>query len=405
MNAIVQAIECAPRAAAPDPLLHESAPAIEPFDLSTATVGDFLDNRPPPRVWVVDDVLPLGCVALLAAAGGTGKSVAVMQLAVSVCTGLGWLGMAIERTGSVLIVSAEDDRPEAHRRLHRIADHYKAMVESTRDDWMVYDELLKERLHFLDRVGKDNRLTAKVDRELIRTGFADRVIATAKELPGLVLIVLDPLSRFDGGDGNDNSDGTRLIECAEHIRKATGATVMLPHHVSKAGLKDPQSGQEAVRGASGLVDGARWVGMLATLRKEHAEEYGIAPEDAGKFVQFTIPKSNYAPPFAGFWMRRCDGGVLERTLMKQVDVRSEKRARQGEDRYAELLPKLVELIQRKQIDGAPLTHRAMREFSGSGGIFGVGDKTLRSILARAIEEGAVKEHVPEGKRHAELHTW
>lgn len=75
---------------APEPPPEPPAPPAA-FDLSGARVGDLLDTRPLPRVWVVDDVLPLGCAALLAAAGGTGKSVAVLQLAVSICTGLpGW---------------------------------------------------------------------------------------------------------------------------------------------------------------------------------------------------------------------------------------------------------------------------------------------------------------------------
>ena len=63
----------------------------EPFDLSAAGVGLMLETDPPPRLWLVKDRLPLGVVGLLAAAGGTGKSMGVLQLAVSVATGLPWL--------------------------------------------------------------------------------------------------------------------------------------------------------------------------------------------------------------------------------------------------------------------------------------------------------------------------
>jgi len=80
-------------------------------------VGDLLDTDPPAREWLVTDRPPRGVVGVLAAAGGTGKSMATLQLAISVCTGLDWLEMPIDKTGAVLMFSAEDDRDEIHRRL------------------------------------------------------------------------------------------------------------------------------------------------------------------------------------------------------------------------------------------------------------------------------------------------
>lgn len=99
-----------------------------PLDLSGADVGLMLENDPPLRRWLVTDRLPLGVVGVLAAAGGTGKSMAVLQLAISVATRLPWLEMDMGNPGAVLILSAEDDREEIHRRLHAIARHYRNML-------------------------------------------------------------------------------------------------------------------------------------------------------------------------------------------------------------------------------------------------------------------------------------
>jgi RecA-family ATPase len=357
-----------------------------PFDLQAAKVADLLATDPPPRRWLVSDRVPLGIVGLLAAAGGTGKSMAVLQLAVSVCTGLEWLEMPLGEAGAVLMFSAEDDREELHRRLKSVVDMYADTLDpfdSAAFD--PYKAAIAERLHVFDRVGMDNRLTARLNGELHRTAFARRVIEVAEQVPDCKLIVLDPLARFDGGEPNDNADSTRLIECAEEIRKATGATVLLPHHVSKASMKDNASGQEAVRGGSGLVDGSRWVGLLSTMRADTAEkEYGIDPEEAAKLVRFTTPKANYSAPWEGVWLRRISGGALVPTIVEKADSKPE---RKSEERYASFLVIAKDLIRKKEKEGEYLNVTKLRGYGGQEGIFSMGVGSVKTCIARALEEG------------------
>ena len=366
----------------------------EPFDISAASVAVMLDTDPPPRRWLVQDRLPLGVVALLAAAGGTGKSMAVLQLAVAACTGLPWLGMDVGETGSVLIISAEDDRDDCHRRLH-------AVIERLRDCGELPDsaaELIRERLHIVDRVGDDNRLTDTVDRVAVRTGYADRVIATAQELPQPVLIVMDPLARFDGGEPNSNADGTRLIECAETIRRETGATVLLPHHVSKAGMRDGDAGQESVRGASGLVDGARWVGLMATMRRDKAGRYGIRPEEAKWYVHFGVVKANGCAPWAGMWLQHQAAGVLAPAMLsdRQTDAIQER----ADSRYEHILAQTHALIRRH----GPMSARHIRDqYSGQEGVMRAGQRAVWAALRRAVEEGELFERRREDNRGSDLH--
>lgn len=361
----------------------------DPFDLKAANVADLLVTDPPVREWLVAERFPKGVVGLLAAAGGTGKSMATLQLAFSICTGLPWLEMPIEQTGAVLMFSAEDDREEIHRRLKSVAKLYSDDVDPFDSAaFEPYRAKVAERLYVFDRVGRDNRLTAKVSGELQRTAFVRQVIEVAEQVPDVALIVLDPLARFDGGDPNDNADSTRLIECAEEIRKATGATVLLPHHVNKGSLKDTASGQEAVRGGSGLVDGSRWVGLLAGLRAEVAEkDYGIPPEEAGQYVRFTTPKANYSAPWGGAWLRRIAGGALVPTELKPA--RETKQEQKAEDRYTAFLITAKEMIRKAVENSDPLTARKLRSYAGTSGVFGMGDQSLRGCINRALEEGAV----------------
>lgn len=361
-------------------------PPPDALDLDQARVHDLLATDPPPRQWLVRDRLPLGVVGLLAAAGGTGKSMAVLQMAVSVCTGLPWLELPMENPGSVVIFSGEDDRDEIHRRLHIVAKLYAENVDPFDDDaFAPYQKAIAERLYVFDRVGQENRLTAKAHGEVYRTHLVQQVIEVVGKIEDCRLIVLDPLARFDGGDPNDNADGTRLIECAEEIRKATGATVLLPHHVNKSSLKDPNSGQEAVRGGSGLVDGCRWVGLLAGMRPEQAKDYGIPPEEIGHFVRFTTPKANYASPWPGMWLRRLAGGALVPTELKAS--RETEKEQKAEDRYAGFLIIAKEILARAIAEDRPMTARRLRDFGGTAGKFRMGETTLRGCIARAIDEG------------------
>lgn len=379
------------------PPLPEAANGPAPLDLEAARVGELLETDPPPRRWLIEDRLPLGLVGMLAAAGGTGKSMATLQLAVSVTTGLPWLDMPVSETGAVLMFSAEDDRAEVHRRLRVVVEHYMGEAGAfAADDFAPYKARMTERLFVFDRVGMDNRLTAKDGGTLRRTKFVRRVTETAAQVPNVAMIVLDPLARFDGGEPNDNADGTRLIECAEAIRKATGATVLLPHHVNKASLRDGGGGQESVRGGSGLVDAVRWVGLLSTLRPDQArKEYGLEPEEAGRFVRFTTPKANYSAPWGGCWLRRERGGVL--VPVELEPVREAEKAAEAEAVYQRVVTEAAKLIRKH---GPMSVRRLCDDHAGLSGVFNAGEKRVRAALNRAVEEGEFdRAPVPAGSGH------
>jgi len=373
--------------------LNNARPYAEPFDLTTANVAYMLEQEPPARPWLIQDRLPLGVVGLLAAAGKTGKSMAVLQLAVSITSGKPWLGLPVGEQGSVLIISAEDDHSEVWRRLRVVRDQMAAD-----DEWdELVGEKVAERLHVVDRVGEQNLLTDKIDGEIIRTTFADRVIATADELPATRLIVLDPLQRFDGGEPNDNAHGTRLIEAAEIIRKATGATVLLPHHTRKPAANDDDGdGQDVVRGASGLVDGARWIGLMQKMTSKDAKRYGVSPDAAAFYVKFTTPAANYCEPWAGMWLERQSGGVLCPVVLQEKD---QVRQQRSEENYAQIVRETKTLLRRH----GPLSARTIRlHYGGKEGVLGAADKAIRAALARAVEEGELIERQRQDNRGKEL---
>ena len=366
-----------------------------PFDLEAAGVGDLLRSKPTPRRFLIENTLPRGVVALHAAAGATGKSLSVLQLAVALATGCDWLGLPVSERASTLILAAEDDRGEIHRRLLAIVDHHWPDVSGYMADARQRAiEAIERCVFVIDRVGEDNRLTAQIDREMTRTAMAQQIIDTAQAMPQQPgLIVLDPLARFDGGDPNLSDHATRIIEAAEAIRKATEATILLPHHVNKASMKDSDAGQEAIRGSSGLVDGARWVSLMATLRRDESKRYGIQPEDASNFVSFRVVKGNYGPPLDLIWLKREQGGVLAPTRL--YSEKEDKHQQKRDARYQSILDGVVGLIRRH---GPMTAYHIRREYGGSTGVLSADDKSVRAALKRAVEEQALIEVGEPGRR-------
>jgi RecA-family ATPase len=82
--------------------------------------ADTLSERAvPPRKWIVPGYIPDRTVTILGGDGGTGKSLLALQLAVAMSTSASWLELETA-PGKVILLSAEDELDEIHRRLHQI---------------------------------------------------------------------------------------------------------------------------------------------------------------------------------------------------------------------------------------------------------------------------------------------
>lgn len=136
---------------------------------------------------------------------------------------------------------------------------------------------------------------------------------------GFRLIVLDTLSRIHQLEENSNSDMCRVIGRLESLADNTGAAVLYLHHTSKTstreGLLDQQ---QAARGASALIDNARWCGFLVGMSQTESTRLSARPHDRQpigsdqrrNFVRLGVSKLNYALNCSDQWYERRDGGVL-----------------------------------------------------------------------------------------------
>ena len=277
--------------------------------LANASVSRFLDHDPPELDWVFVGSLLAGTTGTLVGPGAVGKSTLALILLMSIATGRTILPgiFTPSRAGKVLGVFAEDDEPILHHRLKGLVDAIFPFDANAIN-------LLKENMKIMTAVGKDLRLIELDRAAMNQTPLFRDVLDAVKNEPDLRLIVIDPLSRFYGGDENDNGAGTFFVSLLEQISLTTHAAVISSHHVSKAGRDfDLYSAmhQDASRGASAITNGVRWQCNLAGLpEKEAKKELRVKFAKPGQYLAMTVSKKNYGPPEPVHFLERLSGGVL-----------------------------------------------------------------------------------------------
>lgn len=374
----------------PELLVH--TPLFHPDE---GKIDHFLSTPPPLRQWLLKDLVVLGKVAAVVAPGGHSKSQWLLQVAVGVATGLPvaehW---EIGTQGRVLVYFAEDDQEEVHRRLHRINQHLKLQGHKGHESHMI------DRLRLHSTVGMDTLLTRTgTSGEVERTTIIDRICAEAELIDDLKLIIIDPISRFRGGEENSNEDATRFVEALETIAKRTGATVMVSHHTNKGSYQaDSDPSQGAARGASALTDGLRWQMNLGRPSQKQLDSIGANNQHAGRFVVATVTKTNYSAFPEPVILERLDGGYLS-----AVSASTAQQAWQ-----TQAIMKVLQVIDSQP---RPVSARQLeRQYAGVTRPLQMSVQSLRATLQAAAARGllTVEDRKPlvlnEPARHLLLDT-
>ncbi|WP_417522388.1 helicase RepA family protein [Marinobacter sp.] len=248
-----------------------------------------------------------GTVGALVAPGATGKSFWALEAAMSVACGAtvesrvsggDLVGLAPARAGRVIYYAGEDPEPAMVGRINAIGKHLspearKAIVE--------------------------NLLVMPIMGSLMDVMNIRKRAEVIELCEGARLVVLDTLSRIHTLDENNNGEMARLVATLEHIAASTGASVLYLHHVSKGSARDGQADQQqAARGASALVDNARWCGFVARMSTKEAQNFTdrvfdrqpIGEDGRGVFVRFGVSKQNYGLTLRERWYSQHSGGVL-----------------------------------------------------------------------------------------------
>lgn len=337
----------------------------------------FRGKKPPQRRMLIDEFLPLDIAAVLAGMGGSGKGFLQLQLGASIASGVPFLDMPVGYIGGVAILSAEDDEDELHRRFAAVVKHYTQLRPS------VDTAALHERMVLVPRVGQVNLLTAlSQGGNVERTQLVTKLIAALKQVPDLRIVMLDPLSRFQGGRINAEEDATRFVEVAEEIRGETGGCALISAHVGKGAGKDREE-QDVIRGSSALVDGFRWGAIMQPLRAKDADKYDIDPAERRRYVRLDLVKTNYTRPWPGLWLRRETDGVLVPTQLERVPDGTS--AKDDEERDA-IITRFKGLV---LTHGAQSTRTIEKQWASRTGPLRAGRVKVMGALAHGVQNGVL----------------
>ncbi len=232
----------------------------------------------PPRAWLYGTRLIRGFVSVLAAPGGVGKSALALGQALALASGKPILGERVHLSVPVWMINLEDPLDEMHRRVAALMRLHRIEAEQIAGRLFLHS-------------GRDRRITmASADGQSIVHPDRDALIAAA-QAAGIGLLVVDPFVKSHTLDENANGDMDAAATAWAEVAHATGAAVLLVHHVRKAA----GDGVEAMRGAKALSDAARAACILSPMGEEEARGLGVPERERWRLVRLDDAKANLAP--------------------------------------------------------------------------------------------------------------
>ena len=293
---------------------HELQAILESIKQISAGI-DADPNRPPPfRPFTEEELtaahLTPKCIvenylysdlALVAAAGGTGKTTLLIYEAVCIALGMDLWGNRVITPGATLFVTAEDQSDLFAARLNAIMNAMNLSAAAR--------EQARLRITVWDVTGSLLRL-AELDKHgnIQLTGLADSIVEAYRDA-GLVQVVFDPAISFGPGERVINDGEQAVVVACRRIVKGLNCCVRLNHHTGKANARNGALDQYASRGGTALPDGCRMVTVLSAVGNESAYSaaippagFELAPDESGFIL--ARPKLSYAPPQPLLWIRR-----------------------------------------------------------------------------------------------------
>lgn len=202
--------------------------------------AEMLARPAPATPWLIRGLVKEGGVSMPAAGPKAGKTWFGLECAVAVATGTQAFGserFKAPRARAVGYFFAEDDQAS-------IAAHLRAFASGRQ---VPVDDMVRNL--WLRPLGEHIDLKRDADVAFI--------IASAREIPSLGMLVLDPFRNTHSAKESDNDEMAIIMQRLHFISRALGGiTVMVPHHSKKITIDEVRAGGamggDAIRGASAI---------------------------------------------------------------------------------------------------------------------------------------------------------
>ena len=344
----------------------------------------------PTQEWLVDGTVPMCAPTLLVAAGGTGKGMLTLDLALQVADtrehGIldfsgetSWLGMPVTHHGTVVILTAEDSKDDVHRRLEAI------------DPTGERRQAAKGRIYPVSLPDCSGPITMVADagrgKGFCLTAEYEELMRQLEQIPDLACVVLDPLASFVAVDINADPQAGQYVQGAlARMSQQCGCSVIVCHHMGKSikQVTTAQAARDSIRGTTALVDGVRcaiaiWPADDATI-KEMGEALGKDVATPSKCFCTAVVKSNSLADQRVRPLLRSKDGVLRAVDITRVQA-------SGQD---QLIDHIAQVIAVAAAEGHPFTKTGMSGLWERRSEFGpqisrLTKQKVRNLLDAALE--------------------
>jgi len=285
---------------------------IPPIIEKDYSVRRFIENKPLKPEFLFEDILRKKIVAGLFAAGGAGKSFLLLMWSICLATGRNFGPFSPTGKNKILYIGAEDPEEELHRRVYSIAEKWNLLSSKDLSNNLIVYSAVGKIGPLLGLDGKGNPTTT-INYEWLQKSI--------KNIKGLDLLVLDPLSRLYGLNENDNAHGTAWIHYLEQLKGDFNLNgVIFSHHEPKAATTTKRLKDSTGRGASSIQFGCRCTISMREMTEPDGEKFEVNPRD---YIELDISKTNYSASLpCSIYFKRGSEGILESTHLTQEKIKS-----------------------------------------------------------------------------------
>ena len=284
----------------PNPGQEEFIPGIVTDDtvFDPAFIGLLNPGARQPRQFLVPYRMMRGHITMTAAGPGVGKTTVAVEEAVSLASGIDFLGFGITQKFRVLIVNNEETQDELERRIEATCRYFKVPPEEIANTLMVYSG-----------VDADKIILARADRfgnvlPTVHTTQLRELIIKHK----LDVVILDPFVQMHYVEESSNEQISRTMV---QIRSAATsdeykAAIHLVHHTRKAppGSSTQAGDMMAARGASSMGGEAHFFFTLTDMSDDDGEKLNITEEERYNFIRLDDAKGKMGPKGKVRWFQR-----------------------------------------------------------------------------------------------------
>jgi hypothetical protein len=238
------------------PTVNEDGEIVDPF--RAIPVAEFASGDLDVE-WLVKDLLPRASLSVAYGAPGSGKTFAVLDMAMAVARGANWRNDSLRTTQGTVVYVVCEGSSGFKKRLKAFSLHYGVDLDT---------------IPFY---------VINTAPNLLEEAHTKRLIDEINALGEVALVVIDTLSRtLHGGDENSSVDMGKAISHCTTIYQHTGASLLLVHHSGK----DASKGSRGWSGIKGAVDAELEVTLQTGFRNLHVEKQKDA--ESGQNYAFNL---------------------------------------------------------------------------------------------------------------------